>query len=270
MAKRMSERQWQAAREAWEADPREGYAWLVRELELSVSRVAVSRRAAREGWSKKEGAEVTPSETPKLRKVTPSVTSVTPPPGRPTDYRPEFADMAYRLALLGLTREQMATAFDVCERTIYHWQQEHPEFLQAIARGGIHADAEVAEALFNRARGAVVPDVHIALHEGQAVITPLEKHYPPDVGAARLWLKNRTPEQWKDKVELVEKPTIALVDREAMAVVYDRILAEAEETREQMRDRRERLGLLLDSERGGAVRDDEVIIARDEGIEGGA
>ncbi|MBL1376257.1 hypothetical protein [Zobellella iuensis] len=171
--------------------------------------------------------------------------------------------MAYRLALLGLTREQLATAFDVCERTIYHWQQEYPEFLQAIARGGIHADAEVAEALFNRARGAVVPDVHIALHEGQPVITPLEKHYPPDVGAARLWLKNRTPEQWKDKVELVEKPTIALVDREAMDKVYEQVLQEAEQKRAALQSRAERMGLLLDSERGGATRGDEVVIAHD-------
>lgn len=268
MAK-MNDRQWQLAREAWEADPREGYTWLARELELPVSVPAVRKTALKQGWSKRQEPQgATGSVTTELPEVSPGVTSENPGAGRPSDYRPEFAGIAFNLMLLGFTRKKLAQVFGVDERTVYRWQQDYPEFCQALCRGGAQADGEVAEALFNRAKGAVVPDVHIALHEGRPVITPTAKHYPPDVGAARLWLKNRQPELWKEKVEVIEKPTIALVDKEAMSDMYKRIMAEADETRKRMQSRKERLGLLLDSERGGAiaVRDDDVVI--DDRIEG--
>lgn len=257
MAK-LTERQWQAARDAWESNPRDGYAWLVRDLGLPVSRAAISKRAARDGWRKQPDAKgATKQVTQAVTEVTQNSRSVTKGPGRPSDYRPEFTDVAYNLMLLGFTREQLAQAFGVDERTIYRWQESYPEFCQALYKGGAQADAEVARALFDRAKGAVVPDTHISLHEGQPVITPLEKHYPPDVGAARLWLKNRQPELWKDKVEVVEQPSIALVDKEAMDQLYDRVLAEAAEKREALMNRAERMGLVLDSER---VRDDDVVI----------
>lgn len=36
---------------------------------------------------------------------------------------------------------------------------------------------------------------------GEIVVTPTIKHYPPDTAAATLWLKNRQPNVWRDKVE---------------------------------------------------------------------
>lgn len=254
----MTERQWQAARDAWESDPRDGYAWLARDLGLPVSRAAISKRAARDGWCKQPDAQgATKQVTQAVTEVTQNSRSVTKGPGRPSDYRPEFAEQAYRLCLLGFTRKQLAEYFEVDERTIYRWQAEQPEFCQSLYKGGSQADAEVAMALFHRAKGIAVPDTHVGLHEGQAVVTPLEKHYPPDVGAARLWLKNRQPELWKDKVELVEQPSIALVDKVAMDQLYEKVLAEAAAKREALRGRAERLGLVLDSDR---MRSDEVVI----------
>lgn len=50
---RMTPAQWQAARDRWEHDPRDGYLWLVGELALPVSHVAVFKRARKEGWAKK-------------------------------------------------------------------------------------------------------------------------------------------------------------------------------------------------------------------------
>ena len=34
---------------------------------------------------------------------------------------------------------------------------------------------------------------------GQPLIVPYTEHYPPDTTAAIFWLKNRRPEQWRDK-----------------------------------------------------------------------
>jgi hypothetical protein len=96
----------------------------------------------------------------------------------------------------------------------------------------------------------VTPDSHVAVINDEVTITPMEKHYPPDVGAARLWLKNRQPALWRDKVELEQPPTIALVDKERMDAMYERVLEQAAETQARMAGRAERLGLVLDSERG--------------------
>jgi hypothetical protein len=120
--------------------------------------------------------------------------------GRPTVYSKCHAEMAYKLCLLGATNEQLASFFNVCPSTIDNWIVNHPDFLGAIKRGKIEADANVAEALYHRALGYSHPDVHISNYQGDITITPLKKHYPPDTAAAFIWLKNRS--NWKDKSEI--------------------------------------------------------------------
>lgn len=51
--KRMSPEEWAGIRAKWETDPRDGYTWIVAEMNLSVSHVAVLKRARKEGWAKK-------------------------------------------------------------------------------------------------------------------------------------------------------------------------------------------------------------------------
>lgn len=255
MAAKMTAKQWEKARKLWEADARPGYSWLQRELNLPVSRVAVSRRAKAEGWEKRaiEEQSAPPSVEPEVTQavtvtpeVTQEVTPVTKGRGRPSEYRPEYAEQAERLCLLGFTREKLAAFFEVDERTIYRWQQQHEDFRHAIWRGGALADAEVAHALFHRATGAVVPETHVSNYQGEVTLTDMERHYPPETAAARLWLKNRQPEFWKDKVELEEKPVIALVDKEAMRGRIEAALEKAAQVEREMRGRAERLGLMLD------------------------
>lgn len=44
-------------------------------------------------------------------------------------------------------------------------------------------------------------EVDIRVVNGELVKTPIRKFYPPDTAAASLWLRNRKPERWRDKVE---------------------------------------------------------------------
>ena len=44
-------------------------------------------------------------------------------------------------------------------------------------------------------------DVEIFQYQGEPVIVPVKKYYPPDTGAAMAWLKNRKTDRWKDKHE---------------------------------------------------------------------
>lgn len=107
--------------------------------------------------------------------------------------------MAYKFTLLGATDKKLAEFFLVDERTINRWKQEYPEFCQSLKRGKEVADATVADALFKRAVGYTCPDVHVSTYEGQAIITPIQKHYPPETAAAIFFLKNRRPDLWRDK-----------------------------------------------------------------------
>jgi hypothetical protein len=123
--------------------------------------------------------------------------------GRPSLYRPEFAEQARKLCLLGATDKELAAFWGVSVQTYYDWQKAHPEFLESIMRGKIIADAEVASKLFERACGYVHGAVKFYRGEDGGVIkVPYEVRYPPDTQAASLWLRNRQPHRWRDKHEV--------------------------------------------------------------------
>lgn len=121
--------------------------------------------------------------------------------GRPSDYRPEYAEQARKLCLLGATDKQLADFFETSEQTINAWKHAHPDFLESLRAGKMMADAEIADALFHRAKGYSHEEDKIFQYEGAPVIVPTTKHYPPDPQAIALWLKNRQPDRWREKPE---------------------------------------------------------------------
>lgn len=123
------------------------------------------------------------------------------PVGRPSKYKPEYAEQARKLCLLGATDEEMADFFEIAKSTLNEWKHEFPEFSDSIKKGKLLADANVADRLYQRAMGYEAPDVDIRVVEGQIIETPLTKYYPPDTPAAIFWLKNRQRAKWRDKVE---------------------------------------------------------------------
>lgn len=150
----------------------------------------VADRRAREARAQKKQPAPRPAAGEKL------------PHGRPTDYRPEYDEIAYKLCLLGATDAGMGEVFGVSEQTINAWKQKHPSFLESIARGKRVANAKVAGALFERACGYSHPEDKIMQYEGKTIIVATTRHYPPDTAAISLFLRNREPELWKEKVEV--------------------------------------------------------------------
>ena len=122
--------------------------------------------------------------------------------GRPTEYRPDYADLAFKFCLLGATDKQLADFFEVSEQTINAWKKKHTKFLESIQRGKLKADAEIAESLYQRAKGYSHPEDKVFQYKGKPIVVPTTKHYPPDTQAASLWLRNRQPAKWRDKQEL--------------------------------------------------------------------
>ncbi len=124
--------------------------------------------------------------------------------GRPTLYRPELCEMARRLALLGLTDAEIAGVFAIGVITLSRWKQNYPEFRQAIARGGVVADANVAESLYHRAIGYEHLATKIFMPPGaeEPVYAPYVEHYPPDTHAALAWLARRQPGLWRERQQV--------------------------------------------------------------------
>lgn len=122
---------------------------------------------------------------------------------RPSLYKPEYAKMAQKIALLGATDAELAECFDVCEDTINKWKLAHKEFSLALKAGKRLADAHVADRLYKRATGYEHAAVKIvATANGEDHSVPYTERYPPDTTACIFWLKNRQPEHWRDRKEL--------------------------------------------------------------------
>lgn len=102
--------------------------------------------------------------------------------GGPSKYNSTIPFRAFKLTLLGLTDKELALAFDVNESTINGWKTAHPEFAQALRLGKAPADADVAHSLYKRAKKG-------------------------DVGAAKHWLNNRRPQNWRERIEHTGDPS---------------------------------------------------------------
>lgn len=121
--------------------------------------------------------------------------------GRPSAYRPEFTALVEKLAKLGATDEEIADVLGVSETTLGRWKRTLVEFSDALKRGKILADANVADRLYQRALGFEHDDVDIRVVGGKIRKTKIRKIYPPDTAAAFIWLKNRRA--WRDKADIV-------------------------------------------------------------------
>ena len=117
--------------------------------------------------------------------------------GRPSLYKPEFAEQAYELCLAGATNQELADGFGVGHSTIDNWLRKHPEFAQAVRSGRSLADGKVAQGLYARAIGYDYESTRVLLHRGEPVAVRHTVHRPPDVRACIFWLRNRRPQQWR-------------------------------------------------------------------------
>lgn len=106
----------------------------------------------------------------------------------------------------------------ISQSTYYVWMEKYPEFSEAIKRGKAPVDIQVENALLKRALGyeyeettTEIEDIPTnkvdekgnPIYKQKKHIKKTKRFIPPDTVAMIFWLKNRKPEQWKDKREQV-------------------------------------------------------------------
>lgn len=122
----------------------------------------------------------------------------------------------------GLTDEQIAEKMGIGVTTLYDYKKKYPEFLKSLKKGKEVVDRQVESALLKRALGYETQEVKRELvlnkETGQKELTITEiknKEVQPDTTAQIFWLKNRKPDEWRDKqdieLDVNELPTINLV-----------------------------------------------------------
>lgn len=121
--------------------------------------------------------------------------------GRPTKFKPEFAEQVGKLCEIGATDYEIARFFGVNTLTIYRWKAEHPDFCKALIAGKELADERVVRSLYQRAVGYTFESEKVFNHQGNIVRAETVEHVPPEPGAAKLWLTNRRKGEWRDKVD---------------------------------------------------------------------
>lgn len=135
------------------------------------------------------------------------------PAGRPTDFDPAYIDQARRLVKLGLTDYELGQFFDVSPVTIWRWKDAHPEFCNALRVSKEEADEIVVQSLYKRATGFSQEAVKIFMPAGAEapVYAAYVEHFPPDPGAAKMWLTNRKPKEWRDRLVHSNDPDAPIV-----------------------------------------------------------
>lgn len=110
-----------------------------------------------------------------------------------------YLDEIQGWAMSGLTDEQIADNLSIGTSTLHEYKKKYPEFLEALKKGKDIADAQVVNALHRSAVGFTYYEETTNVL-GDTV--SIQKYSKPNTTAAIFWLKNRRPDQWRDKTEV--------------------------------------------------------------------
>lgn len=129
-----------------------------------------------------------------------------------TKYDPKIhPGLARKLVLAGLGANdvELADFLQVHARTIATWRVRYPEFAEALL---VDEDEQITQsverALYQRATGYTFDSEKVMSTKDDGIVkVPIREHLPPDVGAARYWLENRSRNKdgsprWRDSKNL--------------------------------------------------------------------
>jgi len=127
----------------------------------------------------------------------------------------------------GLIEKQIAHNMGVAYATLREWKKTFPAIMEALRKGKEVVDREVENALYKSAMGFTqkvkkpvrIRDVEFDPRTGRK-IREVEKwvqveeevYIAPQVTAQIFWLKNRKPDQWREKNDLTLTPSNGVLE----------------------------------------------------------
>lgn len=99
----------------------------------------------------------------------------------------------------GLTDEQISENIGIGTTTLYRWKNDYEKIREALKRGKEVVDIQVENALLKRALGYTYKEIKVEETADGEKVTTTTKEVVPDTTAQIFWLKNRRPEQWRDR-----------------------------------------------------------------------
>lgn len=114
----------------------------------------------------------------------------------------------------GYIDEEIAKMLGVAYSTFKEYKKSKPALSDALKRNKAIADIRVEESLYEKAtKRTIVKQVPLKLKrtyiedgyvltEEYVEVTEIEEEIPPDTTAMIFWLKNRKPNEWRDKRDI--------------------------------------------------------------------
>lgn len=109
----------------------------------------------------------------------------------------------------GLTDEQIAANMGICRDTLIQWKKKYSDISDALKRGKSIVDIQVENALLKKALGYTYKEITREAQFNQqtkqyelVVTKEVTKEVVPDTTAQIFWLKNRKPDEWRDKKDV--------------------------------------------------------------------
>lgn len=115
----------------------------------------------------------------------------------------------------GLTDKEIWNRLDIEKSSYYAYQNKFPEFKETVHKNKEFCDAEVENQFYKNCLGyeyveqTVSTKKEVIYEDGkrvreisEPVVIDLVKHKPSETNAAKFWLQNRDPENWKEKQQI--------------------------------------------------------------------
>lgn len=142
--------------------------------------------------------------------------------GRKTLYDKSMVEQTRNLIMMGYTHKQVADFYKVSEASIYLWKTLYPDFSEALDFTKDEFDSDVVRSLYETATGYTERTIKKETDDnGNIRRTRIKKDIAPNIGAIKMWLYNRRPDEWKSEAELIKQKDDSLVAAPALTINYN-------------------------------------------------
>jgi len=134
----------------------------------------------------------------------------------------------------GLTNEQMCEKLGIHPASWYEYANKYPIFSELITWGKSVTNTRVENSLLKAAMGYEYQEIKTVVEEDKngkkrTRIEKVMRHMPPNPTAMVFWLKNRAPNEWNDRREIIIDTKAAELERKQLFLeMIDADIEEAE------------------------------------------